>query len=240
MSGATSNTRVLRGDLVQLIDGAVGIIGCDATIQNTSDEVHVDLPVRTPNEPTYTFQDGYMVQWREVKLHRTVGNDGDLARAHMWEMGYRGVDGEKWVLREEEDAVGDAERRVLFPVADEAWDHEHILELQAAAEHGDDANDALCGYEDDGFVVPDDDPDELWTAAPEPSPEDSSPAATAVREMHQAAREWRNWAPSNPQEDAAKAMVTRMESAARHRDDEARFARGQRATSYHPPEARRR
>ena len=240
MSSQTSPTgrKIERGDVVVLSDGSVGLVGTSCLVRLPGDEFHVDLPVRSHGEPTYTFGNGVLAEWGEVRTHRAVGTDGDLARKHLYEAGFRGVDGERWVMRSEEDAVGDVERRVLFPVPEEAWDHEHIEELtQGATDGAADGEDGMCGYEDDGFVVPDG--DEEWSPAPEPGPEDDSPGAAAVRDMHQAAREWDAWQPSCAQEQAAKDMVNRMEAGARHRDDELRFARGKTATSYHPPPARR-
>ena len=198
--------------------------------------VAVQMPHRSAHEPTFTFKVDATIPRRDIKQVIAVGTDGDLAREHMYNLGYRGVDGERWVSREEESRVDDVSRRVLFPIAEEAWDHELIMELQQSEESEDDG---MCGYEDDGFVVPDDSPDCLWTPADEPSASDNSEGAQIVREMHQAARDWDAWHPQNPQESSAKDMISRMEAGARHRDDELRFAQGMTAQSYRPPPRRR-
>ena len=83
--------------------------------------VAVQMPHRSAHEPTFTFKVDATIPRRDIEQVIAVGTDGDLAREHMYNLGYRGVDGERWVSREEESRADDVSRRVLFPIAEEAW-----------------------------------------------------------------------------------------------------------------------
>lgn len=95
----------------------------------------------------------------------------------------------------------------------------------------------MHGYEDDGFVIPDDEGSEFEFADPDELDEEG---AKFVRETHKAVREFDNWVPEDKQGHAIKAFIETMDKKATIETDNQRLAAGKNSISTSNPPVKKR
>jgi len=95
----------------------------------------------------------------------------------------------------------------------------------------------MHGYEDDGFVIPDDEGSDFEFADPDELDEEG---AKFVRETHKAVREFDNWVPEDNQGHAIKAFIDTMDKKASIETDNQRLAAGKVSISTSKPPIKKR
>ena len=98
------------------------------------------------------------------------------------------------------------------------------------------SNPAMHGYEDDGFVVPDDEGEEFEFADPSTLDEEG---AAFVLETHKAVHDFDKWAPTDKQGQGIKQYIDNMDRKAAIQTDNQRFASGKASISTSKPPLKR-
>ena len=98
------------------------------------------------------------------------------------------------------------------------------------------SNPSMHGYEDDGFVIPDDEGEEFEFA--DPSTLDEKGAAF-VLETHKAVHDFDKWAPTDQQGQGIKQYIDNMDRKASIQTDNQRFANGKSSISTSKPPLKR-
>jgi len=97
-------------------------------------------------------------------------------------------------------------------------------------------NESMHGYEEDGFVVPDEDGEEFTFAIMDDLDDD---AAKFVMETHKAVHDFDNWQPKDKQGKGIKAYIENMDRKVSIETDNQRFARGKSSISTSKPPLKR-
>ena len=94
----------------------------------------------------------------------------------------------------------------------------------------------MCGYEDDGFVVPDDEGEGFEFADPSTLDEEG---AAFVLETHKAVHNFDKWNPQDKQGQGIKQYIDNMDRKASIQTDNHRFAAGKSSISTSNPPLKR-
>ena len=97
-------------------------------------------------------------------------------------------------------------------------------------------NESMHGYEEDGFVVPDEDGEEFTFAIMDDLDDD---AAKFVMETHKAVHDFDNWQPKDKQGKGIKAYIENMDRKVSIETDNQCFARGKSSISTSKPPLKR-